>query len=149
MLARHMIARHPLEVICAVPCRTMAAETGRNAISTPIRIIPPAMPKTPEINDVPNTDSATNNKIPICNFFPGFRSDHAIEESVIIGARSGPQMAGLSRRNPQSARHAQHAQHNAGRERFAQQAYPQQCSRERAERQENRDMRRARMFQRP
>src|SRR5215210_5512169 len=38
-----------------MPCSIMAAGTGSNASSTPIRIIPPAIPRMPEMNDVMTT----------------------------------------------------------------------------------------------
>ena len=49
-----MKARKPLAKSCVTPCRTIATCTGSAAAYTPIRIIPPAMPKTPEITDVAN-----------------------------------------------------------------------------------------------
>src|SRR3954471_15839990 len=57
-----MKARPPLEASCEMPCSIMAAGSGRSASSAPIRILPPAMPRMPEMNDVTRVDSARTEK---------------------------------------------------------------------------------------
>src|SRR5437868_11307456 len=47
-----MKARQPLAENCVMPCSSIAAGTVRVASSTPIRIMPPAMPRMPEMNEV-------------------------------------------------------------------------------------------------
>jgi hypothetical protein len=49
MCLRSRNARDPFETIWMKPCITMAVATGTMLASTPIRIRPPAIPKTPEI----------------------------------------------------------------------------------------------------
>ena len=47
-----MNARQPLAVSCEMPCSIIAAGSGSSASSTPIRIMPPAMPRMPEMKEV-------------------------------------------------------------------------------------------------
>ena len=42
-----------------MPCNIMAAATGIANKTTPIKIMPPAMPRIPEMNDVTRTARAT------------------------------------------------------------------------------------------
>ena len=49
----HKRPRHPLEANWVTPCNIMASGTGMSASRTPIRIMPPAIPKIPDRNDVP------------------------------------------------------------------------------------------------
>ncbi len=57
--SRHTTARQPLAVIWVIACKVMAAGTGRNSSSTPIRTSPPIMPKMPLRNDVASAATAT------------------------------------------------------------------------------------------
>src|SRR6202140_938278 len=52
MWSRHRKARQPLEAICVIACSTIAVGSGISASSTPIRISPPAMPNSPDRNEV-------------------------------------------------------------------------------------------------
>src|SRR6185312_5877566 len=52
MCARHRTARQPLEAICVIACSTIAVGSGISISSTPIRIMPPAMPNRPDRNAV-------------------------------------------------------------------------------------------------
>src|SRR3984893_4703559 len=52
MWARQRKARQPLEAICVIACSTIAAGNGISTSSTPIRIMPPAMPNRPDRNAV-------------------------------------------------------------------------------------------------
>jgi hypothetical protein len=45
----------PFDAICVTAWSTIAAGRGMITMSTPIRIMPPAMPKMPEINEVATT----------------------------------------------------------------------------------------------
>src|SRR5690242_1273719 len=47
-----MKARQPLAENCVIPCSSIAAGTVRLASSTPMRIMPPAIPRIPEMNEV-------------------------------------------------------------------------------------------------
>src|SRR5689334_12914999 len=60
----HNQARQPLATICVRPCSTIAAATGISANKIPNRIMPPAMPKMPETNDVASTAAANVTAIP-------------------------------------------------------------------------------------
>src|SRR5688572_27702986 len=53
-----MKARPPFDASCDMPCSIIAAGSGRNARSTPIRIMPPAMPRMPEMNAVTSVEAA-------------------------------------------------------------------------------------------
>ena len=53
MCRHHSNPRQPFDAICVTPCSIIASGTGISASSTPIRIMPPAMPKMPDRNDVP------------------------------------------------------------------------------------------------
>lgn len=59
---RHSHARQPFADICATPCNIIAAGTGKKASKTPIKIIPPAMPRMPEMKEVMTTDMAMMTK---------------------------------------------------------------------------------------
>src|SRR5689334_1477649 len=56
--SRHSIARQPLEASCDTPCSIIAAGTGMSASSTPMRIMPPAIPRMPEMNEVARPETA-------------------------------------------------------------------------------------------
>src|SRR5258707_1241890 len=49
----HNSPRQPFDAICVTPCSIIASGTGIIASRMPTRIIPPAMPKMPDRNDVP------------------------------------------------------------------------------------------------
>src|SRR3954470_20935641 len=57
-----MKARPPFEASCEMPCRSIAAGSGRSASSTPIRIMPPAIPRMPEMNEVTSVLNASTEK---------------------------------------------------------------------------------------
>src|SRR6188768_4132215 len=46
--ARHRKARQPFDAICVIACSTIAVGSGISISSTPIRIMPPAMPNRPD-----------------------------------------------------------------------------------------------------
>src|SRR5580704_18616222 len=52
MWRRHRKARQPFDAIWVIACSTIAVGSGISVSSTPIRIIPPAMPNRPDRNDV-------------------------------------------------------------------------------------------------
>src|SRR6478672_13296824 len=49
----HNTPRQPFDAICVTPCSIIASGTGIMASRMPTRIMPPAMPKMPDRNDVP------------------------------------------------------------------------------------------------
>jgi hypothetical protein len=49
----------PFVAIWMTPNSTMAGATSMNTSSTPNRIMPPAMPKMPEMKEDPSTAAAT------------------------------------------------------------------------------------------
>jgi hypothetical protein len=63
MCLRSSIARQALALICVMACSTMAVGTGKKATSTPIRIMPPAMPKMPDKNEVKMTAGTNQRKM--------------------------------------------------------------------------------------
>ena len=52
MWRHHSSARQPFDAIWVTACSTIAAGSGMMAIKIPIRIMPPAMPKMPDRNEV-------------------------------------------------------------------------------------------------
>ena len=51
-------ARHALEASCVTPCSIIAAGTGISASRIPMRIMPPAIPRMPEMNEVTTAETA-------------------------------------------------------------------------------------------
>ena len=58
MNLRHSSARQALEASCVMPCSIIAAGSDRSASSTPMRIMPPAIPRIPEMKDVTTAEIA-------------------------------------------------------------------------------------------
>src|SRR3954467_11799927 len=57
-----MKVRPPFEASCELPCRRIAAGSGRRASSPPIRRMPPAIPRMPEMKEVTSVLNASTEK---------------------------------------------------------------------------------------
>jgi hypothetical protein len=59
MLLRKNQNREPFAILWTVPCKIIALVTGSTVTRTAIRIMPPAIPTTPDRIEVNNTQSKT------------------------------------------------------------------------------------------
>ena len=59
MFLRNNQNREPFAILWTVPCKIMALATGRTVTRNAMRIMPPAIPTTPDRVEVNNTQSKT------------------------------------------------------------------------------------------